>query len=72
MLPLVVASLSLATEPAAVHHERVEQIRVVEATDGVLWRAAPHPRFASAAPGASASMNGVKTAAGLLMTPGIL
>ena len=60
MLPFIVASLSLATEPASVHHERVEQIRMIEATEGVLWRAAPHPRFSSSAPGASASMNGVK------------
>lgn len=45
---------------AAVHKDRLAQIREIESTPGVLWTAAAHPRFASEAPGASKSVNGVK------------
>merc|ERR1719199_809495 len=35
------------------------QISEIENTPGVLWKAAPHPRFASQAPGASKDLCGV-------------
>merc|ERR1712072_99613 len=44
---------------ADVHPDRVAQIREIENTPGVLWKAAPHPRFASQAPGASKDLCGV-------------
>jgi len=43
-----------------IHPERLAQIKIIESTPGVLWTAAPHPRFASDAPGASKSLLGVK------------
>merc|ERR1711981_937583 len=43
-----------------VHPERVAQISEIENTPGVLWKAAPHARFASQAPGASKDLCGVK------------
>ena len=43
-----------------VHPERIDQIRVIQNTNGLLWNAAAHPRFASEAPGASKSLLGVK------------
>merc|ERR1719359_2308048 len=43
-----------------VHPERAAQIEEIEKTPGVLWQAAPHPRFASQAPGASKDLMGVK------------
>merc|ERR1711977_569836 len=42
-----------------VHPDRMAQIREIENTPGVLWKAAPHPRFASQAPGASKDLCGV-------------
>merc|ERR1712151_952903 len=45
---------------AAVHPERLAQIDQIQATPGVLWKAAAHPRFAALAPGASQDMNGVR------------
>merc|ERR1711977_389751 len=43
-----------------VHPDRVAQISEIENTPGVLWKAAPHARFASQAPGASKDLCGVK------------
>ena len=44
MLSLVASlSLSLAEKPHAVHEERLAQIKIIEETENVLWRAAPHP-----------------------------
>jgi len=51
-----VSSLVLAE---GVHPDRLAMIREIENTPGVLWKAAPHPRFASEAPGASKSLCGV-------------
>jgi len=45
---------------AAEHPERLAQIQEIKAAPGLLWQAAVHPRFASEAPGASASLCGVK------------
>jgi len=45
---------------AAVHKDRLAQIKEIESTPGVTWKAAAHPRFASEAPGASRSLCGVK------------
>lgn len=53
--------MSIATAPAMeVHPERAAQIEQIQATPGVLWTAAAHPRFSSLSPGASKDMNGVK------------
>jgi len=43
-----------------VHPDRAAMIKEIENTPGVLWKAVPHPRFASEAPGASKSLCGVK------------
>jgi len=43
----------------AVHPDRAEQIKEISNTPGVLWKAGPHPRFASEAPGAFKDMNGL-------------
>lgn len=45
---------------SAVHQERLAQIHAIQATPGITWTAAPHPRFASEAPGASRNLCGVK------------
>eukprot|EP00929_Paragymnodinium_shiwhaense_P050723 TRINITY_DN25549_c0_g1_i1.p1 TRINITY_DN25549_c0_g1~~TRINITY_DN25549_c0_g1_i1.p1 ORF type:complete len:420 (+),score=76.14 TRINITY_DN25549_c0_g1_i1:37-1296(+) len=45
---------------AAVHEERLAQLREIQATPGLTWTAAAHPRFASEAPGASKTLCGVK------------
>jgi len=45
---------------AGVHEERQAQIDDIVQTEGVLWRAAAHPRFAASPPGASARLCGVK------------
>jgi cathepsin B len=45
---------------SAVHEERLAQIRTIQATPGLTWVADAHPRFASEAPGASATLCGVK------------
>jgi len=47
-------------EAADVHPERKAMIEEIQSTPGVLWKAAPHPRFASEAPGASRALCGVK------------
>jgi cathepsin B len=50
---------SPATSGDDVHPERKAMIEEIENTPGVLWKAAPHPRFASEAPGASRNLCGV-------------
>jgi len=57
-LPALALLGSLAA--AAVHEERLAQIKEIESAPGVLWKAAPVPRFASEAPGASKRLCGVK------------
>jgi len=47
------------TQKINVHPDRAAQISEIENTPGILWKAAPHPRFASEAPGASKSLMGV-------------
>merc|ERR1711959_492569 len=42
-----------------VHPARAAQISEIRNAPGVLWQAAPHPRFASQAPGASKTLMGV-------------
>jgi len=54
----VVAAAS-AIVPTDVHPERMAMIEAINSAPGVLWKAAPHPRFASQAPGASKSLCGV-------------
>jgi len=49
-----------ATEANEVDPDRLAQIKKIQNTSGVLWKAAAHPRFASQAPGSSKSMMGVK------------
>merc|ERR1719460_3399025 len=51
---------SKPADAADVHPERMAQISEIENTPGVLWKAAPHARFASQAPGASKDLCGVK------------
>merc|ERR1719272_1719649 len=53
-------STAPAEEELDVHPERAAMIEQIENTPGVLWKAGPHPRVASEAPGASRDMNGVK------------
>merc|ERR1719217_1184871 len=44
----------------AVHPDRAAMFQEIENTPGVMWKAAPHARFASQAPGASKNLMGVK------------
>jgi len=44
----------------AAHQDRLEQIREIQETPGVTWKAAVVPRFANEGPGASKSLMGVK------------
>merc|ERR1711907_411452 len=45
--------IEIKSAPAqSVHPERAAQIEEIQKTAGVMWKAAAHPRFASAAPGA--------------------
>lgn len=61
LLTLAVATwAALGVVAADVHPDRAAQIKEIENTPGVLWKAVAHPRFASQAPGASSDMNGVK------------
>ncbi len=55
-------ALAAPVEPSTttVHEERAAQIAEIRSTPGVTWRAEAHPRFASQAPGASRTLNGVK------------
>jgi len=48
-----------ATHEMPVHPDRAAQIKLVNEA-GTTWKAAPHSRFAADAPGASASLNGVR------------
>merc|ERR1719456_1064336 len=51
--------MEIKSAPAAdVHPERKAMIEEIQNTPGVLWKAAPHPRFASEAPGASKNLCG--------------
>merc|ERR1712125_165496 len=51
--------MEIKSAPAAdVHPERRAMIEEIQNTPGVLWKAAPHPRFASEAPGASKNLCG--------------
>merc|ERR1719174_2592560 len=50
----------MSSQAVDVHPERMAQISEIENTPGVLWKAAPHARFASQAPGASKDLCGVK------------
>lgn len=45
---------------ACVHPDRDAQIKEIQSTPGVLWRAKAHARFQDQAPGASKTLNGVK------------
>ena len=60
MLFSVAAVRGFSAVPSAdVHPERAAQISAVQATPGVTWLAAAHPRFAAAAPGVSKPLLGV-------------
>merc|ERR1719487_822821 len=51
--------MEIKSAPAVdVHPERQAMIEEIQNTPGVLWKAAPHPRFASEAPGASKNLCG--------------
>ena len=50
--------LSAPAPAPFVHPERLAQIKEIEST-ATTWKAAPHPRFSSQAPGASKAMCGV-------------
>lgn len=58
-LALFSAQVFGAPQTNGVHPARVAEIQRIQNTPGVLWTAAPHPRFASEAPGASKSLMGV-------------
>ncbi len=51
---------AVAAHAATPHQDRLEQIKLIQSTPGVLWKAAVVDKFASQAPGASRSLNGVK------------
>ena len=56
----VIAMTGVAVAVGVVHHpDRVAQVRELQETPGILWKASLVDRFASKAPGASKSMNGV-------------
>mmetsp|Transcript_49105 Transcript_49105/g.97574 ORF Transcript_49105/g.97574 Transcript_49105/m.97574 type:complete len:662 (+) Transcript_49105:70-2055(+) len=58
----VLFCLEIKSGPSVdVHQDRKAQIQEIENTPGVLWKAVPHPRFASRAPGASKDLCGVKS-----------
>jgi len=54
------AILASAAAASDIHPDRAAQISEIQNSPGVLWQAAPHPRFASQAPGASKDLMGVK------------
>jgi cathepsin B len=55
------ASIALCFSSAlATHPDRAAQIREIQDTPGIAWKADAVERFASQAPGASRSLNGVK------------
>ena len=43
--------LCATTAGTAVHPDRLAMIEQIESTPGLLWKPAPHPRFAASAPG---------------------
>mmetsp|Transcript_65702 Transcript_65702/g.203692 ORF Transcript_65702/g.203692 Transcript_65702/m.203692 type:complete len:365 (+) Transcript_65702:104-1198(+) len=59
-MKLFQAAMLGAAAAATVHEDRLAQIREIESTPGVLWRAGVSARFASQAPGSSKSLCGVK------------
>eukprot|EP00928_Gymnodinium_smaydae_P086400 TRINITY_DN7048_c0_g2_i1.p1 TRINITY_DN7048_c0_g2~~TRINITY_DN7048_c0_g2_i1.p1 ORF type:complete len:461 (+),score=85.16 TRINITY_DN7048_c0_g2_i1:931-2313(+) len=52
--------LTVAKECTDTHPDRLAQIIAIQNMVGVKWRAAAHARFATEAPGASKTLNGVK------------
>jgi len=54
------ATAAILASAVALHPDRAAHISEIQNTPGVLWQAAPHPRFASEAPGASKDLMGVK------------
>lgn len=56
---IIVAILVASVAGNNVHPDRLAMIEEITNTPGVLWTAAPHPRFASEAPGVSKSFNGL-------------
>merc|ERR1712227_429867 len=52
-------SVAISAPVQNVHPERAAQIKKIQNTEGVLWKAGPHPRFAAEAPGASKTLMGV-------------
>lgn len=60
MKAFIVGVLAATATATDVHPDRAAQIKEIEKTPGVLWKAAVHPRFASQAPGAFKDMNGIK------------
>lgn len=60
MKKAAVASASIASVSAAPHADRLAQIEELKNTPNLSWTPGLHERFASEAPGASASLCGVK------------
>jgi cathepsin B len=60
MKAVAVSAALLVAASASVHPDRAAQIEKINNAEGVLWKAAAHPRFASEAPGASKDLCGVK------------
>ena len=60
MKTALAALLFSAASAAEVDPDRLAQIKKIQNTPGVLWKASAHPRFASQAPGSSKFMMGVK------------
>merc|ERR1719217_1451358 len=54
------AAILIVSATAAPHKDRLEQIRVIQNTPNVQWKAALVDRFADQAPGASKPLLGVK------------
>jgi len=59
-MKLFAAATFVATGVADIHPDRLAQIKNIENTPGVLWKAVANERFGTKAPGASEYMNGVK------------
>jgi cathepsin B len=55
----IICAQALGAPFADVHPDRAAQIQEINSKNGVLWKAAAHPRFASQEPGASRSLMGV-------------
>lgn len=56
----VVVAISILVAAAVPHEDRLAQIKEIQNTPGVLWKATVSGRFASEAPGASKPLCGVK------------